>query len=35
VLPDAIAGSTIWLKFFGDFIVSRQARANWGNADKG
>lgn len=30
----AIAGSTIWLKFFGDFIVSRQARANWGNADK-
>ncbi|MBL8390830.1 MAG: hypothetical protein JNN21_03010 [Candidatus Accumulibacter sp.] len=31
----AIAGSTIWLKFFGDFIVSRQARANWGKVDKG
>lgn len=31
----AIAGSTIWLKFFGDFIVSRQARANCGKADKG
>lgn len=26
----AIAGSTIWIKFFADFIVSRQARSAWG-----
>lgn len=25
----AIAGSTIWLKFFGDFLISRQARMSW------
>lgn len=27
----AIAGSTIWMKFFADFIVSRHARPIWGN----
>ncbi|RDE51533.1 MAG: hypothetical protein DVS81_05040 [Candidatus Accumulibacter meliphilus] len=26
----AIAGSTIWMKFFADYIVSRNAHANWG-----
>jgi hypothetical protein len=26
----AMAGTTIWLKVFADFIVSRQAHANWG-----
>lgn len=26
----AIAGSTIWMKFFFDFIISRHARAIWG-----
>lgn len=30
----AIAGSTIWMKFFADFIVSRQARPIWGAKDK-
>lgn len=30
----AIAGSTIWMKFFADFIVSRQARPIWANKDK-
>ncbi|MEF8701039.1 MAG: hypothetical protein V5B32_07135 [Candidatus Accumulibacter sp. UW26] len=26
----AIAGSTIWMKFFADFIVSRHAQPIWG-----
>ncbi|HRD91808.1 MAG TPA: hypothetical protein PL117_05245 [Accumulibacter sp.] len=26
----AIAGSTIWMKFFADFILSRQAHPIWG-----
>ncbi|MER2517021.1 MAG: hypothetical protein ABTR92_11600 [Candidatus Accumulibacter phosphatis] len=26
----AIAGSTIWMKFFADYIVSRNAHAPWG-----
>ena len=26
----AIAGSTIWMKFFADYIVSRNAHATWG-----
>ena len=26
----AIAGSTIWMKFFADYIVSRNAHASWG-----
>ena len=26
----AIAGSTIWMKFFFDFIISRHARPIWG-----
>ncbi len=30
----AIAGSTIWMKFFADFIVSRQARPIWATKDK-
>lgn len=29
----AIAGSTIWLKFFIEFILSRQAHAKWKNND--
>lgn len=30
----AIAGSTIWLKFFADFIVSRHAHPFWGKAKR-
>lgn len=30
----AIAGSTIWMKFFADFIVSRQARPIWAKKDE-
>ena len=29
----AIAGSTIWMKFFADFIVSRHARPIWGKKE--
>lgn len=29
----AIAGSTIWMKFIADFIVSRHARTSWGKND--
>ena len=28
----AIAGSTIWCKFFASFALSRQAHANWGKS---
>jgi len=30
----AIAGSTIWMKFFADFIISRHARPIWTKKDK-
>jgi len=30
----AIAGSTIWMKFFADFIISRHARPLWAKKDK-
>lgn len=30
----AIAGSTIWCKFFGDFALSRHAHGKWGKPSK-
>lgn len=30
----AIAGSTIWMKFIFDFIISRHARPIWGKKDE-
>ncbi|GAB4216599.1 MAG: hypothetical protein Fur007_16930 [Rhodoferax sp.] len=30
----AVAGSTIWCKFFADFALSRHAHAVWGKAGK-